>query len=242
MTLESPAPDTLPTTLTDPDFAPISQSDEEDWDALLEDDEISNKIMEERMAHLKMQHNEAADWRAKGHGSYNEIAEEEFLKAVTQSKLAVVHFYHPEMPRCKIVDKHLEVRSRYPTIAFDSSLTWPSYLLQILAPKYIATKFVRIDASKAPFFVEKLDIMIMPFVGMFEDGKMCGRLDGLDMLGGSDDFETEIMECVIGASGAISYKPPEDGSSLHSIFSKARSDIVGLNKETAAETDSDDDE
>ena len=168
---------------------------------------------------MRSQANEAQDWKNKGHGVLNEITEEEFLKTVTKSKFAVVHFYHPDMPRCKIVDKHLE----------------------ILAPKYIATKFARIDAVKAPFFVQKLDIMIMPFVGMFEDGKMVGRLDGLDMLGGDEDFETEIMECVIGASGAISYKPPEDGS-LHSLFSKVRSDIVGLNKETAAETDSEDDE
>jgi len=62
------------------------------------------------------------------------------------------------------------------------------------------------------------------------------------MLGGNDDFPTEVIECVIGASGVITYVPPEDGGRLHGLFSKARSDIVGLNKETAAETDSEDDE
>ena len=84
--------------------------------------------------------------------------------------------------------------------------------------------------------------MIMPAVCMFEDGKMMGRLDGLDMLGGTEDFSTEIMECVIGASGCIAYTPPDDVGHIHSIFQQQRADIVGLNKESKAETDTDDDE
>ena len=75
---------------------------------------------------MRGQANEAMDWRAKGHGEMNEIREDEFLKTVTKSKFAVVHFSHPDMPRCKIVDMHLEK----------------------LATKYIATKFARIDAVK----------------------------------------------------------------------------------------------
>jgi len=205
--------------LREKELAAQEKAEEEDWD-FSDDDEISNKIMEQRMAEMRGQANEAMDWRAKGHGEMNEIREDEFLKTVTKSKFAVVHFYHPDMPRCKIVDMHLEK----------------------LAPKYIATKFARIDAVKAPFFVEKLDIMIMPAVCMFEDGKMMGRLDGLDMLGGTEDFSTEIMECVIGASGCIAYTPPDDVGHIHSIFQQQRADIVGLNKESKAETDTDDDE
>jgi len=182
-----------------------------------DDDEISNRIMEERMAQMRGEALEAQSWNQKGHGKLSEITEEDFLKTVTKSHLAVVHFYHREFSRCKIVDMHLEK----------------------LANKYIATKFVKLDAEKAPFFVNKLMVVVMPCVCMFEDGKMVGRIDGFDILGGEDDFPTEVMECVIGASGVIAFKPPEDQFSS-SIFDKCRMDIVGLNANTR-DSDSDDD-
>merc|ERR1711998_305285 len=192
-------------------------SDEFDLDDF-DDDEITNKMMEERMAQMREQANEANDWKRKGHGELNEIVEEDFLKTVTKSHFAVVHFYHREFMRCKIVDQHLE----------------------ILAKKYIATKFAKIDAEKAPFFVDKLQICVMPCVCMFEDGKMMGRIDGFDLLGGMDEFPTEVMECVIGASGVIAFKPPEDESGhIHSIFDKQRQDIVGLSAATAIDSDDD---
>merc|ERR1711939_888448 len=125
------------------------------------------------MAQLRAESSEQRSWQQKGHGKYDEITEEDFLKTVTKSTYAVVHFYHREFPRSKIVDHHLE----------------------ILAKKYLATKFC------------KLQVMVMPCVCMFQDGVMCGRLDGFDPLGGVDEFPTEVMECVIGASGAISFKP-----------------------------------
>merc|ERR1711959_51335 len=171
------------------------------------------------MAQMRSEASEQMSWQKKGHGKLEEIVEEEFLKTVTKSKFAVVHFYHREFPRCKIVDHHLE----------------------ILCKKYLATKFAKIDAEKARFFVTKLGVCVMPCICMFEDGKMVGRIDGFDLLGGVDEFPTEVLECVLGASGAISFKPVDDGQCrhCHSIFDKQRMDIVGLNKETL---DSDSDE
>jgi len=183
------------------------------------DDDISNKIMEMRMSEMKDKAMEAQSWKQKGHGELSEIVEEEFLNTVIKSKYAVVHFYHREFPRCKIVDHHLT----------------------ILSKNYIATKFAKIDAEKAKFFVTKLGVCVMPCICCFEDGKMVGRIDGFDLLGGVDEFPTEVLECVLGASGAISFKPVDDGQCrhCHSIFDKQRMDIVGLNKETL---DSDSDE
>jgi hypothetical protein len=43
-----------------------------------------------------------------GHGSYSEISEGEFLEAVTKTENVVVHFYHRDFERCKIVDAHME--------------------------------------------------------------------------------------------------------------------------------------
>ena len=39
----------------------------------------------------------------KGHGSYEEVGEGEFLPAVTGSSHCVVHFYHNEFERCRRV-------------------------------------------------------------------------------------------------------------------------------------------
>ena len=43
----------------------------------------------------------------KGFGEYREIVEEEFLPSVTKSEFCVVHFFHRDFERCKIMDKHL---------------------------------------------------------------------------------------------------------------------------------------
>jgi alkyl hydroperoxide reductase subunit AhpC len=48
-------------------------------------------------------------YAALNHGEYREIKEEDFLKEVTASEWVVVHFYHKDFTRCKIMDKHLDV-------------------------------------------------------------------------------------------------------------------------------------
>lgn len=191
------------------------ESDEFDFE---DDDDFTNAFLESRMSELKGKANEQNAWKQMGHGSYNEITEDEFLNTVIKSKYSVCHFYHREFEMCKIMDLHLEK----------------------LAKQYIGTKFAKIDSEKTPFFVHKLQVQVIPCVCMFEDGKMVGRLDGLDLLGGSDEFPTVALECVIGASGVIPFTPPEDHAACcHSIFDKQRADIVGLNEATC---DSDDDE
>jgi hypothetical protein len=57
--------------------------------------------------------------------------EEEFLPNVTKSKFVVVHFYHQDFERCKIVDMHLRK----------------------LAPLHPEAKFIYLNAEKSPFFI-----------------------------------------------------------------------------------------
>jgi hypothetical protein len=77
---------------------------------------------------------------------------------VTKSPFTVCAFYHREFTRCKIIDKHLG----------------------ILASKHFETKFIRIDAEKAPFFVQKLQVKTLPCVILFIDGIAVDRIVGYD--------------------------------------------------------------
>lgn len=75
---------------------------------------------------------------------YSEVTDtKDFFNAAKKSRFMVVHFYRPVTPRCQIVDSHL----------------------QKLAPQHLETRFVKIDAEKNPFLVERLGIIIMPTIG-----------------------------------------------------------------------------
>ena len=76
-------------------------------------------------------------------------------------------------------------------------------LRQVLAKKYFQTKFIRIDAEGAPFFVEKLKIQVLPCVIMFKDGKAEDRIVGFDVLGGHDTFQTRRLENQFKAAGLL---------------------------------------
>jgi len=41
-------------------------------------------------------------------GDYRHIKEDEFLNYVTKNSFSLVHFYHKDFERCKIIDKHLQ--------------------------------------------------------------------------------------------------------------------------------------
>ena len=86
----------------------------------------------------------------KGHGVYKEIpSEKDFFDEIKSSKRAVVHFYRPTTDRCTIFDKHLE----------------------IIAPKYLEARFVKLNAEKAPFLCERLNIRVIPTLLLIVDGQ-----------------------------------------------------------------------
>merc|ERR1719191_856222 len=116
------------------------------------------------------QHKKKQENLAKGHGDYDEIPEEDFLKTVTGSYRSIVHFYHSNFERSKIMDMHLRK------------------LVQ--SKKMLGTKFVRMDAEKAPFFVAKLKIMTLPTAVFFIDGVAVYKQIGFQALPGGDEFKT----------------------------------------------------
>merc|ERR1712159_460968 len=105
---------------------------------------------------------------AKGHGEYTEITEEEFLKNVTGSEFVVCHFYHRNFESCKIADMHL----------------------RRLAARCFGTRFITINAEKAPFFVGKLRVQTLPTIILFHDGVAKHHMRGFEELGNTNEFKT----------------------------------------------------
>jgi len=131
------------------------------------DDDDLEALRARRRQQMKDAHDKRLKYQGLGHGSYDEIAEEEFLKTVTSSERCVVHFYHKMFEKCKVMDMHLGKCAR----------------------KFFGTRFVKLDAEKSPFFVEKLKIKTLPCAVVFNDGVAVGRQVGFDGLGG-EEFQT----------------------------------------------------
>ncbi|KAG2519484.1 hypothetical protein JM16_007063 [Phytophthora kernoviae] len=147
----------------------LDSDDEAMLDELDEDPEL-DRIRAARLKQLKLEFEEKQALLAKGHGEFREIAQDEFLKEVTSSPLVAVHFYHRDFERCKIMDMHLGR----------------------LARNHIECKFLKMNAEKAPFFVEKLVIRVLPTVVCFKDGvAFPDRVIGFDGLT-EDDEEAEL--------------------------------------------------
>lgn len=164
-----------------------SVNQEVDLDELMDDPELE-KLHADRIAALKKEAEKRESWKKKGHGEYKEITEGDFLGEVTGSEKVICHFYHKEFYRCKIVDKHLKS----------------------LAPVHVDTKFIKLDAENAPFFVAKLVVKTLPCVILFRQGIAVDRLVGFQDLGGKDDFTTKTLEVLLIKKGIINEKNEED--------------------------------
>lgn len=114
------------------------------------------QIRQARLARMKREQGEKEANKAKGHGQVTYITQDEFLPTVLGSTRCVIHFFHKEFERCQVVDERLKV----------------------LAPLHLETRFARIDAEKAPFFVSKLAIKVLPTLVCFEEGKAIDRKMG----------------------------------------------------------------
>jgi len=160
------------------------EMDDDDFFDDLENDPALASLQEKRLAEIKNRYAQEKQNHMQGHGEYREIVEEEFLKEVCGSENVVVHFYHNEFLRCKIIDKHMRV----------------------IAPKHKNCKFLHLNAEKAPFFVHKLCIQVLPTLVIFKDGVSNERLTGFEELGHKDEFRTEVLEHCLAKAGCIKLK------------------------------------
>ncbi|XP_033096574.1 thioredoxin domain-containing protein 9-like [Anneissia japonica] len=171
----------------------------------LDQDDLES-IRRRRLEGMKKLEEQRKTWLANGHGIYTEVpGEKEFFTECKKSAKALCHFYRDSTFRCKIIDKHLS----------------------ILAPKHIETRFLKINAEKAPFLAERLRIKTLPTIAIIKDGKTTDYIVGFQDLGGRDDFPTEMLEWRLGCADIINYSgnlqdPPlgEDGKTNNILKQK----------------------
>lgn len=148
----------------------------------LEQDFDMSNLRERRLAELRRAQEVKAAMSEAAHGRYVEIKEEEFLTTVTKSKRAVVHFYHEDFHRCKYMDAKLEMVAR----------------------RHFGTRFVKLHAPDAGFFVNKLNVKVLPSVLCFgNSGVLLDRIVGFEDLGGHDDFTLASLEARLVKAGVI---------------------------------------
>ncbi|CAI5445345.1 unnamed protein product [Caenorhabditis angaria] len=147
----------------------------------LEEDDLE-AIRRKRMDQIKKAQKSKQDMISNGHGKYEEVADEkEFFEATKKSDKVVCLFYLPGNFRCKIVDKHFE----------------------ILARKYVGTRFIHVNAEKVHFLTTRLNIRVIPTIAIIVKQKTVDYIRGFDELGGKDEFTTETMENRLAKSEVI---------------------------------------
>lgn len=94
----------------------------DDEDALLdaldsESDPALAPYRAQRLQQLATELARAKELRSQDHGTYTEIRDEKALMdIVTGTRRCVVHFFKPDFGRCGLMDVHLEVMLRLPTV------------------------------------------------------------------------------------------------------------------------------
>ena len=190
-----------------------SSDDDEYLDGLEDDGDILQTLRNKRLAQMKAQHQEKIENLQKGHGRYHEICQDDFLNDVLKSKNTLVHFYHSDFENCKVIDHHLA----------------------ILAPRHVECKMMKMDAAKSPFFVQKLQVRVMPTVVVFRDGVASARLVGFDGLtddlkaGHENEFKTEALEGWLAKAGCIEYEATASEAELakYTLEGARRAQMIG---------------
>jgi len=160
---------------------------DDEWLNELESDPTLEAIREQRLEQMRREHLQKLENRAKGHGEYRTISQDEFLPECTSSsEWVVVHFFHEDFLKCKVMDHHLK----------------------LVAEQHIECKFLRIDAQKAPFFCAKLKVKTLPTVLVLQEGNVVDRLLGFEGISEGNEWPTSLLQKWICAAGAIQYTPP----------------------------------
>lgn len=173
-----------------------------------------HEIRKKRIQEMKERANKEQEWRALGHGEYTEVSDQrEWFDRCKTSDRVICHFGRPTTIRCQIVDKHLKM----------------------IASKHIETKFIYINAEKAPFLAQRLNIVLLPTIVCMKDNYTLDMIEGFDELGGTDDFPTAVLEQRLSMKGAIDLLDgPSKFDASEDLRNKNNRNTVRDNKEGKA--------
>ena len=149
------------------------------------DEDDFEALRQRRKLELQKKMRQEQDWRQLGHGRYLEVVDtKDFFNSAKKSQRVIAHFYRGVTPRCQIVDAHFEK----------------------LAAKHVETRFLKIDAEKNPFLVERLEVIVMPTIVLIKDGRTEHSIRGFDEFGGTDDFSTQDMAYILSTHGMLNFE------------------------------------
>ncbi|KAL0234557.1 hypothetical protein PCE1_001593 [Barthelona sp. PCE] len=140
-------------------------------DGFSSDDEFV-AMRQQRLSGIRKRQAVLEKYLALQHGEVTTIQENEVLDVCKNSTFVVMHFFHKDFERCKLMDAHLKN----------------------IAPQYLGTRFCRIEAEFAAFFCSKLNVQILPCVIMFKGGIGGDRIVGFEGIGNeTDEFTTKDL-------------------------------------------------
>lgn len=115
-----------------------------------------------RMQSIKSNQEKQAEWRRKQHGEFREISQDEFFNVVVREKggseRCCVHVYHKDFETCKVMDRRLSE----------------------LARAMLPVRFVKVDAERSPFLVERLRVTTLPCCLLFLNDICIDRILGFE--------------------------------------------------------------
>lgn len=167
-----------------------SDSDSESILELLEslenDDDVSARYREQRLAQLKKEMHRVDNAAAEYGDSLGAVhfvdTEKEAMDIVAKSDAALLHLYQPTFSKCRLMNEMLEQ----------------------IAERHLAVTAVAITAETAPFLVSKLQVKVLPLVVAYKEGKEVGRVLGFEGLGSESKPLYQLLERRLHSVGVLS--------------------------------------
>jgi len=148
-------------------------------DALKMDD--LEELRRKRLEQMKATRAEKQVKKASGHGDYTMVDEKDFFNEAKKSEFLVVHFWRESTWRCEVMDKHLRQ----------------------LCGKHWGTRFIKVNAEKAPYLAENLHIWCLPSLVLCKNGKTDHTIVGFSEFQRGDECSTEEVEELLAKWGMI---------------------------------------
>ena len=96
--------------------------------------------------------------------------------------------------------------------------------LRKICKKHLECRFITLDAEKAPFFIQKLQVQVLPTIIMFDNGVAVDRIVGFEELGSKDDFPTLVLTRRLIRGGVLEAKNKHEKGQINIRKGKQQED------------------